>query len=78
MQTPKAGGCEEFNSPLIFTKSEYKIIECSRQLMTNQEMADLLGIALVTVKTHRKNIMKKVGINGKAAMIRFVMTFKRE
>ena len=44
--------------------------------MTNQEIADLLNIEEVTVKTHRKNIMKKVGIRGKNAMNKFVMSFK--
>jgi two-component system, NarL family, response regulator NreC len=76
MDNTNAGGLAEFNSPLIFTKQEYKILEYSRQLMTNQEIADKLNIALVTVKSHRKNIMKKIGIHGKTAMNKYVMEQK--
>lgn len=75
---PTAGGLKDFNTSIIFTRQEFKVLEYSRQLMTNQEIADKLNIAEVTVKSHRKKIMKKVGISGKTAMNRFVMTFKME
>ncbi|MDZ7900738.1 MAG: helix-turn-helix transcriptional regulator [Arcicella sp.] len=73
-----AGGRKELNPPIIFTKQEHKVLGYSRQLMTNQEIADKLGVCELTVKSHRKNIMKKAGIKGKTAMTRFVMTFKME
>jgi two-component system, NarL family, response regulator NreC len=76
MNNTNAAGLEEFNSPLIFTKREYKILEYSRQLMTNQEIADKLSLAESTVKSHRKNIMKKAGIHGKTAMNKFIMSLK--
>lgn len=75
---PNAGGREEFNLPVIFTKREYEILYFSRQLKTNQEIANLLGIGETTVKSHRKNIMNKLEIKGKAAMNRFIMTFKKD
>lgn len=77
-KSPNAGGREDSNTTYVFTRQEFKVLEYSRQLMSNQEIADKLNIAEVTVKSHRKNIMKKVGISGKAAMTRFVMTFKME
>jgi two-component system, NarL family, response regulator NreC len=76
MDTTNAGGLQEFNSPLIFTKREYKILEYSRQLMTNQEIADKLNVAQSTVKSHRKNIMRKLDIHGKTAMNKFIMSLK--
>ena len=73
---PNAGGYENLNVSYPFTRQEFKVLERSRQLMTNKEIANLLSIEEVTVKTHRKNIMKKVGISGKIAMNRFIMTLK--
>jgi DNA-binding CsgD family transcriptional regulator len=45
--------------------------------MSNQTIADQLFITEETVKSHRKNIMKKVGICGKTAMTQFLIAFKR-
>ncbi len=73
METTNIQKCDEYIPPIIFTKQEYKILEYSRQFMTNQEIAVKLNISEVTVKSHRKNIMKKVGIQGKTAMNKFVM-----
>lgn len=73
---PNAGGQEEQNATPIFTCRQLKVIELSCELKTNQEIATILNIAEVTVKTHRKNIMKKVGISGKSAMNKFIMTLK--
>ena len=71
-----SGGLENSNAPCTFTRQEFKVLEYSHQLMTNKEIAKLLGIEEVTVKTHRKNIMKKVGISGKIAMNRFILSSK--
>ena len=57
-----------------FTQQEFKILKLARELMSNQEIADQLCISEETVKTHRKNIMKKVGISGKKAMTKYLMT----
>ena len=70
------GNPEEYHTASIFTCRQLKVIELSCELKTNQEIAALLNIAEVTVKTHRKNIMKKVGISGKSAMNKFIMTLK--
>jgi DNA-binding NarL/FixJ family response regulator len=75
---PTAGGRENLNTSIIFTRQECKVLDYARKLMTNQEIADELDVCELTVKTHRKNIMKKVGIKGKAAMTRFLMNFRSD
>jgi hypothetical protein len=72
MNLLNAGGYENISISPEFTQQEFKILKLARELMSNQEIADHLCISEETVKTHRKNIMKKVGISGKKAMIRFL------
>ena len=74
MNLLNTAGYENPNTSSEFTQQEFKILKLARELMSNQEIANKLGISLETVKTHRKNIMKKVGISGKKAMTRFLMS----
>jgi DNA-binding NarL/FixJ family response regulator len=48
----------------VFTSQELRIIAMIRQGMTNDEIAEQLYIAPTTVKTHRRNIRKKLGLAG--------------
>ncbi len=68
MNTLNAGGNQTSNTTPEFTPREINVLKLARELMTNQEIADKLGISEETVKTHRKNIMKKEGLSGKKAM----------
>ncbi len=45
-----------------FTVREHEIMECIRKRMSNREIAEELIISIVTVKSHKKNIMDKLGI----------------
>lgn len=53
---------------------EIDIIRFISEGMTNEEIAHKLFISTHTVKTHRKNIMKKLGINNVAKLV--VYAFK--
>ena len=66
-----AGGRE-----VEFTRREIKILNLASEGYLNKEIADNLNIAEKTVKRHRLNCMRKLGIKGKQAMIRFLMNFK--
>ncbi len=57
-----------------FTFQEWKVLKFATELMSNKEIADKLSISEETVKTHRKNIMKKVGIHGKREMTKFLLS----
>jgi DNA-binding NarL/FixJ family response regulator len=49
---------------MSLTSQELRIISMIRQGMTNDDIAEQLYIAPTTVKTHRRNIRKKLGIAG--------------
>lgn len=59
-----------------FTRQEIKILKLASGGHLNKEIAESLGIAETTVKRHRQNCMRKLGIKGKQAMNRFLMKFK--
>jgi DNA-binding CsgD family transcriptional regulator len=62
-------------TPYSLTFQEVKIIHYIKEGLSSQQIADHLSISVSTVKTHRKNIMKKVGIKGKTAFTQFVFSF---
>lgn len=62
-------------TPYSLTFQEVKIILYIKEGLSSQQIADQLSISVSTVKTHRKNIMKKVCIKGKTAFTQFVFSF---
>ncbi|NIN01039.1 MAG: response regulator [candidate division Zixibacteria bacterium] len=60
---------EAFN----LTQREREIIQLIAESFTNKEIARQLNISLYTVQVHRKNIMKKLGINKHASLIRYAI-----
>jgi DNA-binding NarL/FixJ family response regulator len=52
------------------TRREIEIMRHIGQALNNKEIADKLFISDQTVSVHRKNIMKKLGVNSTATMIR--------
>jgi DNA-binding CsgD family transcriptional regulator len=57
------------------TFQEVKIINYIKDGLSSQQIADKLIISIKTVKTHRQNIMKKVGLKGKTEFTQFVFAF---
>jgi hypothetical protein len=43
---PTAGGREDSNTSFVFTRQECKVLDYARKLMTNQEIADKLGVSI--------------------------------
>lgn len=64
---------EETNSNVTITKREQEILNYVALGKTSQEIADILGISLRTVQTHRSNIMQKLGIKTASGLIRFAV-----
>jgi ATP/maltotriose-dependent transcriptional regulator MalT len=57
------------------TNRELQILEKASTNHSNQEIATLLGIALSTVKRHRKNIYKKFDISDHPSVRNFLRWF---
>jgi two-component system response regulator NreC len=56
-----------------FSIREVRIINLAKRCHTNKEIADQLQIKISTVKSHRRNIMKKLGIKGKAEFVKYLL-----
>ncbi len=57
------------------TPREMEVCQLVTEGMSNQEIADDLGVALVTVKFHLQNIFKKMEIKSRAQLIVFCLPF---
>lgn len=61
------------NTKIELTRQEINILELASQGHSNKEIGDKYNIAECTVKRHRQNIMRKAGIKGKSAMMKFLL-----
>jgi len=60
---------DSFTQQLRLTKREKEIISLISVGKTSKEIADLLFVCELTIKTHRKNIRKKLGIRNVANLM---------
>ena len=61
---------ELLSSGLIFSHSEFRIIELIEQGLSTKEIADMLFRSQLTINTHRSNIIKKAGKTSTTEVIR--------
>lgn len=57
----------------LLTEREKEIITLIIEGMSSPEIAEKLFISTRTVETHRKNLMKKLGLNNTAGIVRFAL-----
>lgn len=55
------------------TKREVEILKLIAQEMTNNEIAGRLFISMYTVETHRKNLIRKIGVKNTAGLVKFAL-----
>jgi DNA-binding NarL/FixJ family response regulator len=55
------------------TFREQEVLKAVKQAESCQEIADELFISAETVKSHRKNIISKLGLRGKQAFRKYIM-----
>lgn len=58
------------------SKRELEIVKLIGEGKTSQDIADILFIGKTTVDTHRKNILKKLSLQGKSELLRYSMEKK--
>ncbi|MFP9099310.1 response regulator [Flavobacterium sp. RHBU_24] len=63
---PKSGANE-----VLLSRREKQIIKLVGEGKTSQEISELLFIGKTTVDTHRKNILKKLNLQGKSELMRY-------
>jgi len=65
------------NAPAAFNKvltdREQELLGMIGLSLTNDEIADKLGIRVVTVQNHRSNIMNKLGLHSSTLLIRYAI-----
>ncbi|MHA8096069.1 helix-turn-helix transcriptional regulator [Aquirufa antheringensis] len=63
---------EQKPTPLLSLK-EIRVINLAKRCLTNKEIAEQLKIKVSTVKSHRRNVMKKLGLKGKNEFLKFLV-----
>ena len=48
----------------ILSPREIEVLDLTEQGYTNQEIAESLSLSVETIKTHKKNIRKRLGLKG--------------
>ena len=60
----------------VLTKRQTEILQLIGQGKTSREIADLLFIGVHTVDTHRKNMVRILGLQGKGELMRYALEKK--
>jgi len=68
---PEAGDEDSTGSPL--TAREREIVQLLAEGKSNKEVADVLGISVKTVETHRTNIMRKLRFHSISELVRYAI-----
>jgi two-component system nitrate/nitrite response regulator NarL len=60
----------------VFTKRQIEILELIAQGKTSRQIAEELHIGVQTVDTHRKNMIRILGLHGKGELMRYALEKK--
>jgi DNA-binding NarL/FixJ family response regulator len=60
----------------MISKRELEILKLILQEKKNQEISELLNITLSTVETHKKNIIKKLGVKSTIGLVKYAIDNK--
>lgn len=72
LDTQQASDCSHKMIPL--TRRELEVVAHTARGISSKDCAKALGISESTVLTHRKNINRKLGVRGMAALVHWAMT----
>jgi len=65
-----------YNCDNVLTNRQEQILQLIAQGKTTREIADELFIGVYTVDTHRKNMMRLLGLKGKGELLRYAINIK--
>lgn len=68
---PSTEFTDDFLKKHQLSKREVEIIQLLKTGLTNQEIADSLFLSILTIQTHRKNIIHKLKLNNTTELINF-------
>lgn len=74
--TTLAGAQNAVPSIPMLTAREKEVLHFIAEGLTNQEIAEKLFISILTVDSHRKNLLAKFGVKNTAAMIKTALEMK--
>ncbi len=60
----------------LLSKTERAILELIAQGKSTSEIAELRFSAVTTIETHRKNMIRKLGLSGKTELLRYALESK--
>lgn len=66
-------GKDEIGEHISLTPREIEIMQMIIQELTNAEIAEKIFISPTTVETHRRNLMKKLGVSSALALMKYAM-----
>jgi len=69
----KAPAAEEIVSPIPLTLRERQILLLSAQGQTARQMAERLGISILTARKHRENLMRKLDLHSAAEVTAYAI-----
>jgi DNA-binding NarL/FixJ family response regulator len=67
---------DDFNSKYQLSKREIEVVSLIVEGHTNVKIAEMLFLSTFTVDTHRKNILRKLGLKNIAELIKFAIEQK--
>lgn len=71
--TPVSPQHDNFAKRFNLTSREIEILQHIRQGLTTKEIGEKLFVSQFTIKTHRKNIASKLGLNNVASIMKFIL-----
>lgn len=63
----------EITNEVVLSAREKEVLHFVAKEYTNQEIADKIDISLRTVETHKRNLIKKLGVKNVVGLVRFAI-----